>query len=65
VPPPRTHRHRYFGVLAPHSPHRAAAVALAQSAAAQMAKKAQPLEVRAWPAGTGEGALGVSNPLPS
>ncbi|MEY4346236.1 MAG: hypothetical protein RL032_2068, partial [Pseudomonadota bacterium] len=29
VPPPRTHRHRYFGVLAPHSPHRAAVVALA------------------------------------
>jgi len=23
VPPPRTHRHRYFGVLAPHSPLRA------------------------------------------
>ena len=30
VPPPRTHRHRYFGVLAPNSPLRAAAVALAQ-----------------------------------
>jgi hypothetical protein len=29
VPPPRTHRHCYFGVLAPHSPHRAAVVALA------------------------------------
>ena len=29
VPPPRTHRHRYFGVLAPHSPLRAAVVALA------------------------------------
>jgi hypothetical protein len=29
VPPPRTHRHRYFGVLAPHSPHRAAVVAQA------------------------------------
>jgi hypothetical protein len=26
VPPPRTHRHRYFGVLAPNSPLRAAAV---------------------------------------
>ena len=25
IPPPRTHRHRYFGVLAPNSPHRAAA----------------------------------------
>ena len=30
VPPPRTHRHRYFGVLAPNSPLRVAAVALAQ-----------------------------------
>jgi len=29
VPPPRAHRHRYFGVLAPNSPHRAAVVALA------------------------------------
>jgi hypothetical protein len=26
---PRTHRHRYFGVLAPHSPQRAAVTALA------------------------------------
>ena len=25
VPPPRTHRQRYFGVLAPHSPLRATA----------------------------------------
>jgi hypothetical protein len=29
VPPPRTHRHRYFGVLAPNSPLRAAVTALA------------------------------------
>ena len=29
VPPPRTHRHRYYGVLAPNSPLRAAVVALA------------------------------------
>ena len=27
VPPPRAHRHRYFGVLAQNSPHRAAVVA--------------------------------------
>ena len=32
VPPSRTQRLRYFGVLVPNSPHRAAAVALAQSA---------------------------------
>ncbi len=29
IPPPRTHRHRYFGVMAPNSPHRAAVTALA------------------------------------
>ena len=32
VPPPRTHRHRYYGVLAPNSPLRAAVTALAQVA---------------------------------
>ena len=32
VPPPRTHRHRYFGVLAPNSPLRAAVTALASPA---------------------------------
>ncbi len=32
VPPPRMHRDRYFGVLAPNSPHRAAVTALATSA---------------------------------
>jgi hypothetical protein len=34
VPPPRTHRHRYFGVLAPNSPLRAAVTALATPAQA-------------------------------
>lgn len=40
VPPPRAHRHRYYGVLAPHSTLRAAAVALAagQAAGADTAK---------------------------
>ena len=33
VPPPRVHRHRYFGVLAPHSPLRTAVTALARAAA--------------------------------
>jgi hypothetical protein len=32
VPPPRIHRHRYFGVLAPHSPLRTAVTALALAA---------------------------------
>jgi Putative transposase len=38
VPPPRTHRHRYFGVLAPNSPLRAAAVAMAAPAQAMPAQ---------------------------
>ena len=44
VPPPRTHRHRYFGVLAPNSPLRAAVTALVQPAAPQPAtvETAQP-----------------------
>ena len=64
VPPPRTHRHRYFGVLAPHSPHRAAVTAMAQDAAEQ---RAPPAQVQAEPASTatGEGALGAGNPLPT
>jgi len=33
VPPPRIHRHRYFGVLAPHSRSRGALTALAVAAA--------------------------------
>jgi len=61
VPPPRTHRHRYFGVLAPNSPLRPAATALAQDAVVQ------PAQVQAEPSSTaaGEGARGASNPLPT
>jgi hypothetical protein len=64
VPPPRTHRHRYFGVLAPNSQLRAAVTAQAQDEAAQ---PVQAVQVRAEPAGTaaGEEALGVRNPLPT
>jgi hypothetical protein len=54
VPAPRTHRHRYFGVLAPNSPMRAAVTALAQAA------PSQPSTERAEPATTGEGAHGVA-----
>ena len=50
VPPPRTRRHRYFGVLAPNSPLRAAVTALATSA--------QPATVQAEPATTGEDTPG-------
>ena len=61
VPPPRTHRHRYFGVLAPNSPLRPAVTALARDAAVK------PAQVQAEPASTaaGEGALGVRSPLPT
>jgi hypothetical protein len=48
VPPPRTHRHRYFGVLAPNSPLRAAVTAMAQ-----------PPTRQTEPAITGEGVPGV------
>ena len=70
VPPPRTHRHRYFGVLAPNSPHRAAVTAMAQSAAEQPVQPVQvqvQVQVQAQPASTdtGVGALGASNPLPT
>ena len=54
VPPPRTHRHRYFGVLAPNSPLRAAVTALA------LAAPAQPAMAQAKPVITGEGAAGVA-----
>jgi hypothetical protein len=61
VPPPRTHRHRYFGVLAPNSPLRPAATALAQDAAVQAAQvQAEPASMAA-----GEGARGVNHPLPT
>ena len=47
APPPRTHRHRYFGVLAPNSPLRAAVTAFATPA--------QPATGQAESAITGEG----------
>jgi len=61
VPPPRTHRHRYFGVLAPNSPLRPAVTALARDAVVQAA------QVQGEPASTavGEGACGGSNPPPT
>jgi len=36
VPPPRTHRHRYYGVLAPNSPLRGAVTAMAQVASPEL-----------------------------
>ena len=54
VPPPRTHRHRYFGVLAPNSPHRAAVTAMA-APAKQVVVQAKPANIS-----EGEGAPGVT-----
>ena len=48
VPPPRRHRHRSFGVLAPKSPLRAAVTALAAPA--------KQVVVQTEPATTGDGA---------
>jgi hypothetical protein len=42
VPPPRTHRHRYFGVLAPNSPLRDVVTAMAQAPAQVAAVPADP-----------------------
>jgi Putative transposase/Transposase zinc-binding domain len=54
IPPPRTHRHRYYGVLAPNSPLRAGVTALAapvQVATAQIGLLSAP-----------QGAPGVAPP---
>ncbi len=58
VPPPRTHRHRYYGALAPNSPLRAAVTALAQAA------PSQPVKVPAEPATAGCDVLTQSEPAP-
>ena len=54
VPPARTHRHRYFGVLEPNSPLRAAVTALAAPA-----QPAKPVVVQTDPAAMDEGAPAV------
>ena len=54
VPPPRTHRHRHFGVLAPNSPLRAAVTA--------MAAPAQAATVQTEVVSAGGGAPGLAPP---
>jgi hypothetical protein len=49
VHPPRTHRHRYFGVLAPNSPLRAAVTAMAAPV------QAVPLQTQSAPCAKDEG----------
>ena len=58
VPPPRTHRHRYFGVLAPNSPLRAAVTALAAPV------QALPLPTQSAPCAKGEGVPIQPEPVP-
>jgi len=58
VPPPRTHRHRYFGVLAPNAPHRAAVAALAAPA------QALPLPTQSAPRSTIDGVPIQPVPVP-
>ena len=58
VPPPRTHRHRYYGVLAPNSPLRAVVTAMAQAVPAQIAVGQRDTAED----GTSEGALGPAQP---
>jgi len=47
IPPPRKHRHRYYGVLAPNSPLRDAVTALAQPAEAPTPATVAPISPEA------------------
>jgi hypothetical protein len=49
IPPPRVHRHRYAGVLAPNSPCRAQVTAWAEERVASPSPSAQPVAVSATP----------------
>ena len=64
VPPPRLHRHRYFGLLAPNAPLRAAVTALALAAttsppAANAEPAAEPAHRRAAAHRAGPGPAAV------
>jgi Putative transposase len=63
VPPPRTHRHRYFGVLAPNSPLRAAVTALA--APVQTATTATVQGTPTRPGECAPGAVPLGSALPT
>jgi len=49
IPPPRIHRHRYYGVLAPNSPFRASVTAMAGQSLDQGAIKIQTADKKADP----------------
>ena len=65
VPPPRTHRHRYFGVLAPNSPLRAAITAMAAPVQAISAQPAQTDTVAGLPAVAPLGSAVLPTPEPA
>jgi hypothetical protein len=67
VPPPRTHRHRYFGVLAPNSPLRTAVTAMAAQVQAISAQPAQTGTVVGLPAVAplGNAVLPTPEPAPT
>ena len=64
VPSKHSHRYRYFGVLAPNSPHRTAVTEIAQSIVVQVLS---PPRLHAGPAssGAGDGPLAAGSPLPT
>ena len=49
VPPPRTHRHRYYGVLAPNSPLRATVTAMARVPVPAPSSAAVPMPAPDYP----------------
>ncbi len=66
IPPPRTHRYRYYGALAPNSPLRAAVTAMAMPAQpppAHAPPTCQPTDLTdVLPAQAGAGAAGAAMP---
>jgi hypothetical protein len=61
VPPPRTHRHRYFGVLAPNSPLRHAVTTMAAAPAQPPTAQAE----AATTCGGADGPVPLGNPIAS
>ncbi|MEY3123987.1 MAG: hypothetical protein RLZZ573_507 [Pseudomonadota bacterium] len=63
VPPPRIHRHRYFGVLAPNSPLRAAVTALTAAPAQVTTVQMQPDTKSADRGDSTHGPRALDNPI--
>lgn len=66
APPPRTHRRRYFGVLAPNSPLRAAVTAMALAALPVTTMQPERAETsQAAPGVAAQGNAGQAQPAPA